>query len=176
MGEENTEKWECEQEHTFDNQTIIITDPCYLRHGHGGLSMDWDDMVEWIKARGLCGRTYYGDWGCTVYETDKPVGDVHEEANKIGEFCADAGMVCVLDREDALKLNPGFDEWATESPFAVTVINCFTGTVKFMVRTYVEKMKIRDKLEDCEFRELRVRGDGDIYGYKSSFESVQTSL
>lgn len=170
-------EWVCEQEHTFDGQDIIITDPCYLRHGHGGINMNWDETESWCKDHGLYSRNYYGDWGCTVYETDKPVGKLRMAKHReLGEFCADAGMVCVLSIEDARKLNPQIDEFARNSPFAVTVIHNFTGTVKFMVQTRTERWKIGEKLEDVELKELRVRGDGEIDGYKASFESVQTSL
>ena len=175
MGKKNGKysEWTCIQQHSFDGQDIIITDPCYLRHGKDGLNLSWDEYESWCMDHGLFSRTYYGDWGCTVYETDKPIGKIDEEAKELGEFCADAGLVCVLTLDDAKKLHPQFEDWIKESPFAVTVIHNFTGVVKFMVQSETRKFNDGTEYEDVE---LRVRGDGEIDGYKASFESVQTSL
>lgn len=90
----------------------------------------------------VCG-TLYGDWSCTTYQiTSDPkeiktiedldkLAEMEEGKDKypIGEFCADAGMVCVVDAEELKKFNPYFFEWALFHKHCVTAIRNFTGTV-----------------------------------------------
>lgn len=68
--------------------------------------------------------TLYGDWSCTTYDLDT------EE--KIGEFCADAGLVSVFLLEEVLAYNPDFN-YHVERPWTTTVIKNFKGTVEFKV-------------------------------------------
>ena len=87
----------------FDGD-IIITDPCYLSHN---MSNDERRKFECcdISSHGIIGiesNTYYGDWGCTTF--------VPETKVKLGEFCADAGMVCVADLASVLKFNPKYND------------------------------------------------------------------
>ena len=44
----------------------------------------------------ICRDTLYGDWSCTTYNSD-----THE---KLGEFCADSGMVGVYLLDEVLKI------------------------------------------------------------------------
>lgn len=69
--------------------------------------------------------TIYGDWSCTVFDidTEKP----------IGTFCADAGMVSVVDLSEAVSYNPEILKWLKEYDYAATVIKDFKGTVQFIV-------------------------------------------
>ena len=164
-------KWKCIGEHEFDGD-IVITDPCYI-NGKG----DWDDFEEYCEKHGLISRTFYGDWGCTVFRHDGNVGDVPRRAEKLGEFCADAGMVCVLDMKDVLGWDPCFQKFIDEHAWCVTVIRGFKGRVRLM--TFKEKVALNTKFEgriEYESTELHVRGDGEADGEKLSFESVQTSL
>lgn len=163
-------KWVVQAEMEFSGD-IIITDPCYLHS-----DLDWDEKEAFCKGHGLVSRTYYGDWGCTVYKTAGEAGKI-ESGEEIGEFCADAGMVCVLDIRDALDLNPGFAGWMDEHPWCVTKIKGFKGTVKLIKKE--TKRFFKDNLGnriDYVDTELRVRGEGTVNGEPFTFESMQTSL
>jgi hypothetical protein len=97
---------------------IIITDPCYVLK-------DIDvNKVNYIER-----DTIYGDWSCNTINT---------ETNEIiGHFCADSGMVAVINLDDVLKLKPDFDDYKKE--YAYTVIENFDGYVKFNVtKNYFE--------------------------------------
>lgn len=167
-------KWNCIAEREFDGD-IVITDPCYLLHGSTDEDheQDFDGLDDWLGECGLESRTFYGDWGCTVFKTDREVGDVRCGSEELGKFCADGGMVCVVSKEDVLKRYPLFMEWADEHPWCVTLIKGFTGTVRLMTSTETYKLKSGSTYSDVN---LHVRGDGEVDGNKMSFESVQTSL
>lgn len=162
-----SKKWECIDEHEFDGD-IVITDPCYIDEG-----ADWDEIEAWGREHGLISRTFYGDWGCTVYETEGAVGCIANDSKKIGTFCADAGMVCVLHLEDVLSRNPGFMEWAKNHEWCLTIIKGFKGTIRLMTMTTKWQTADGRSYDDVE---LHVRGDGIIDGKPISFESIQTSL
>lgn len=150
------------------NGDILITDPCYLCQGG---SMEWDPEA-WesgeVAARygGIGSRTYYGDWGCTLYRTDKEAGRVSNADEKIGHFCADAGLVCVIDVAHVRELSPGFEAWLKEHDWCGTIVRNFKGTVRFIKHTTV--------VHGFNEVELHVRGDGEIDGSPASFESMQT--
>lgn len=67
----------------------------------------------------------YGDWSCTTFNSDTD--------EKLGEFCADAGMVAVFDLAEVLAYNPEFD-YHTDRSWTTTWIKDFKGTVQFMVK------------------------------------------
>ncbi len=69
----------------------------------------------------IVGDTLYGDWSCTTFNSDT------EE--KIGEFCADAGMVGVFLLDEVLAYNPDFD-YHINRPWTTTLIKDFHGTVE----------------------------------------------
>lgn len=109
----------------FDGD-IIITDPCYLSHN---MSNDERRKFECcdISSYGIIGiesDTYYGDWSCTTF--------VPETKVKLGEFCADAGMVCVADLASVLKFNPKYNDHL-EKPWCATWIKNFKGTVRIAI-------------------------------------------
>lgn len=109
----------------FDGD-IIITDPCYLSHN---MSNDERRKFECcdISSYGIIGiesNTYYGDWGCTTF--------VPETKVKLGEFCADAGMVCVADLASVLKFNPKYNDHL-EKPWCATWIKNFKGVVRIAI-------------------------------------------
>lgn len=166
-------KWMCIAEHEFDGD-IIITDPCYLWHGSTDkdCEQDWDSLDEFVYEHGLESQTFYGDWGCTVFKTDGEVGDISDNSEELGKFCADGGMVCVLSKEDVLERYPQFMKWADAHPWCVALIKGFTGKVRLMTSTEY-KLKSGGTYSIVE---LHVRGDGEVDGKKMSFESVQTSL
>lgn len=109
----------------FDGD-IIITDPCYLSHN---MSNDERRKFEYcdISSHGIIGiesNTYYGDWGCTTF--------VPETKVKLGELCADAGMVCVADLVSVLKFNPKYNDHL-EKPWCATWIKNFKGAVRIAI-------------------------------------------
>ena len=64
---------------SFTNETIIITDPCYILKGDGDDHVKCDyghDMGALGFKKWLSHDTIYGDWSCTVYEqgTEFPRG------------------------------------------------------------------------------------------------------
>lgn len=164
MTKDGKKKWVIAARKLF-NGDIVITDPCYIGYT--------DETCDSYERCGLVSPTYYGDWGCTVYETDGRLGHVTYGTKKLGKFCADTGMVCVMHLEDAEAFRPGFTEWLEERPWCATIIPKFSGEVALIT------MRDEEKSDDghvYEFTELRVHGDGTIDGEESSFESIQTSL
>lgn len=154
----------------FDGD-VVITDPCYLRHGMD-LERDikWWDFAKTIMGDGgLMSHTFYGDWGCTVYEKSTDVlGD--SERKVIGKFCADSGMVCVVGLQDVLKHNPKFEEeFVKTHDRCVTVIRGFKGRIGL----WCMKTKIQDFGNQVE---LRILGIGRKDGKPFYFETAQTSL
>lgn len=156
---------------------IVITDPCYLRHGlDNKTNIDWMDLLEAILAKGgIESRTHVGDWGCTVFKIKKGTLGISstKRSSQIGKFCADAGMVCVVKLADVLAFNPDFEKWTKESNSCATIIRGFAGTVKFITKT--EKRRFGDGTA-YNHVELRVHGEGMKDGKPFCFESVQTSL
>ena len=109
----------------FDGD-IIITDPCYIINDDNIAKRDDWELCEYGEDMSVIGikdcvtsDTGCGDWSCTVFE---------ENSNKkLGEFCADSGMVGVFLLDDILKYNPKFD-YHTE-PWTTTLIKDFHGEV-----------------------------------------------
>lgn len=99
--------------------------------------------------------TLYGDWSCTTFNLDTQ--------EKIGSFCADAGLVSVFLLDDILKYNPNFD-YHKERDWTTTWIRDFKGTVQFIVvRTegeYKETTKYHKKGEKWEDYSVEVVGHG----------------
>lgn len=91
---------------------------------------DWDvcgcgsDMGRLGFTTYLCDDTIWGDWSCNTYNTDTK--------EKIGEFCADAGMVAVFLLDEVLKYNPDFD-YHTNRTWTTTWIKDFHGTIELQV-------------------------------------------
>lgn len=126
---------------------IIITDPSYICKDGDWEKCGYGDSMETLGVENYtCRDTIYGDWSCTTYNSK-----THE---KIGEFCADAGMVGVFLLDEVLKYNPDFD-YHTERPWTTTLIKYFDGEVDFGVAD----------------GEVRVSGKGNI-----DFVGLQTGL
>lgn len=156
--------WKCIKKASFDGD-IVITDPCYLSFGGGLEVLDKPEEQESFVTGngGLFNTTYYGDWGCTVFKTDnKLAGGNLRNVDAIGEFCADSGMVCVIDLKHVREISPKFEEWLNDHSWCGTVVRGFKGTVGLF--------------KCSEGIALRVRGDGEVGGEAISFESKQTSL
>lgn len=111
----------------------------------------------------ICRNTLYGDWSCTTFNTDTK--------EKIGEFCADGGLVAVFPLDDVLRYNPDFDYY-TERPWTTTWIKDFKGTVQIVV-------KPSEAPEDeSEEYEVQVVGHGinKVTGLPLNFVGYQTGL
>lgn len=122
----------------------------------------------------LTNSTIYGDWSCTTYEET-----THK---KLGNFCADAGLVSVFILDEVLQYNPDFEQWIKNHPWCVTTIENFSGTVDIEVihisgvytadDEYEYNGEIRCKAgETWEDDEVRVIGKGSI-----NFFTTQTGL
>ncbi len=163
---------------------IIITDPCYIMRAehHGTTPLtdnDWDaceygENMEVLGIHNYMTRdTLYGDWGCTVYDTDTK--------KEIGEFCADAGLVSVFLLNEVLKYNPDFD-YHKERTWTTTLIPDFKGTVQFVVEreegVYDDDTEYHKKGEKWEDYSVHVVGHGinKKTGEPINFYSTQSSL
>jgi hypothetical protein len=105
----------------FDNETVVITDPCYVeKEGDNYWNFEESGPYDFIMR-----STLYGDWSCTTVDTDT--------GEKLGDFCADAGMVAVFEMEDLKKYNPEMEDWCKEHSWCATVIPNFTGDVQIKV-------------------------------------------
>lgn len=120
----------------YQNEDIVITDPCYFDYKSTPVDMVAD--------------TIYGDWGCTCYNKDTK--------EKIGKFCADGGSVCIAKLKDVLKYNPNFEKWMKEHDWCVTLIKSFTGTVfiNYDIEYYEHKGK------QCKDLYCYIEGKGNI--------------
>ena len=110
---------------------ILITDPSYVIKDD---TDDWkrctygDTMAVLGIEHCIVNRTFYGDWACTVWKAA-----TYEEctsANVIGEFCADTGLVAVMDWNECLQYNPEMELWVRSHDWCATVIKDFHGTVE----------------------------------------------
>ena len=91
--------------------------------------------------------TLYGDWGCTTYkikenpytvinkfaESENTGEDYGISCSKLGEFCADAGLVAVFLLDEVRKYNSDIDEWIASHDWCVTTIPDFDGEVNYYV-------------------------------------------
>lgn len=170
-------KWECIKSAEFDGD-ILITDPCYLKHGGSKYLEDFDNWEPWVeKHGGLINRTYYGDWGCTVFKSGPKEGRIPRAAEELEGVCVDAGTVCVVKLDDVLKESPKFIEWLGAHLWCGTVIRGFKGKIKFIVRKTPQSFKDENgEVHEYNDIELHVRGDGEINGKQMYFESLQISL
>lgn len=114
----------------------------------------------------ICRGTIYGDWSCTTYNSD-----THE---KIGEFCADAGMVGVFLLDEVLKYNPDFN-YHIERPWTTTLIKDFDGEIDFEIihteGVYEDDTEFHSKGDRWEDDSVSVIGRGNI-----NFETKQTGF
>lgn len=131
----------------FNNEDIIITDPCYI------FDYDKTDGYTDFKKVGIdnivCHDTISGDWSCTTFDTDT---DKH-----LGNFCADTGLVCVAPLKKVIELNDGYED-IKDREWTRTIIHNFTGHV------YLDFKKDEDGDEYVE-----VVGEGNI-----NFRTKQT--
>jgi len=142
----------------FDGD-IVITDPCYTTDNWLGDGFDLDSLP-------LCRDTIYGDWSCTTYDKDT--------GKKIGEFCADAGLVCVDTLENIVSRKPNFIN--DYGDWCMTLIKNFKGKVRFKIEQ-INKPDNTERFNLWDY-EVRVEGEGvnKQTGKKISFITTQTGL
>ena len=114
--------------------------------------------------------TIYGDWSCSTYKIEEnPYAVVNNfveayeneedyeiKCSRLGDFCADAGLVSVFLLNEVRKYNPDIDKWIEEHSWCVTTIPDFDGEVNY----YVDKSN-----------EAHIIGIGNI-----NFFTAQTEL
>ena len=105
----------------FNNEDIIITDPCYLTLDNDWEKSEYGENFEIFGIQRYASKsTLYGDWSCTIYNAD-----THKP---IGKFCADAGMVTIMGLDDVKKyLNNSIEDWVKNHQWCATVIRSFNG-------------------------------------------------
>lgn len=155
----------------FDG-TIIITDPCYLESAT--LQNGERREIENLYNLGEVGfnpfisvNTIYGDWSCHTFLRDK------EEA--IGEFCADAGMVCVVLKKDLDAFNPNCEL----KDFVATTIPNFKGHVRTVISEKDYSFTSNDgKVISGKDYSLSIVGEGvdSVTGERLDFYTMQTGL
>lgn len=133
---------------------------------------DWDlsnygTSMEALGIKNYIRRdTLYGDWSCTTYNSDTN--------EKIGNFCADAGMVGVFLLDEVLKYNPDFD-YHVERPWTTTLIKNFDGEIDFEIihteGVYEDDTEFHRKGEKWEDDSVSVVGRGNV-----NFKTVQTGF
>jgi len=141
----------------FENEDLIITDPCYIMNENN--KDDWHkceygynmEVLGFDPDSYVTSSTIYGDWSCSVFNTDTK--------EKIGGFCADAGLVSVFRLKDVLKYNPDFDLHDNET-WSTTWIKNFTGEVR-----------INYDVDECGEIYCFVEGEGSV-----NFISRQTGF
>lgn len=155
----------------FDGD-IIITDPCYITKDSDWHKCCCGDNMEVLGINHYMTRdTLYGDWSCTTYNTDTK--------EKIGSFCADAGLVSVFLLDEVLKYNP---DYKYENDWSVTYIKDFKGTVQFVVvytdGYYEDETEYHKKGEHWEDYSVEVVGHGinKVTGEPINFVGRQTGL
>ncbi len=108
----------------FDGD-VIITDPHYIEP-------DWPQSVSEddcsigidFEDKGFCRSNMYGYWICATYDTDT--------GRRLGHFCSENDMVCVLPLDDVLKFNPSFTSHV-EEPMTTTWLRDFHGEIRVAV-------------------------------------------
>lgn len=177
----------------------LITDPCYLEHRwdyekiRSGEQEEpahfWDAAFSAAMPSLKQRSTIYGDWGCTLYalpRTDNGFASLDElsceqqEDAAVGEFCADAGQVCIVRLDEAAAYNPDFvarleEDFAAESGRCcyATVVRNFEGRGIFKVveETYEHRGETR---YDYAVRVV-LDGHDTASGEPVRYESRQTS-
>lgn len=125
------------QQMIADNDTLIITDPCYImkdEHWQHWLDMEFgsnpiglDNYLKQYHNFGevIAADTGYGDWTNEVIDT--------ATNDTIGNFAADAGMVIVCTASDLTNYGYDKDELERlEQAGCLAVVPNFSGVVKLV--------------------------------------------
>ena len=125
----------------FDSD-IIITDPCYLFDRDSWYKIDFrTGFGQLCYTRFIWGDTIYGDWSCGTFVLPETCKDPYEyiesdtrdllsECNKIGDFCADAGLVGVFCLSEVPE---GISILEEKSARSRTIIKDFHGTASYYI-------------------------------------------
>lgn len=122
---------------------VIITDPCYVVKDEDWVKCEYGERLDKLGFTNYISEsTIYGDWSCTTFAMpiedlkdviDNPDSIEGKEYSAIGNFCADAGMVCVLSMSEVIKYNPEFPKWIETHPRCVTMVPGFDGVIDYYV-------------------------------------------
>lgn len=137
--------------------------------------------------------TIYGDWDCTTYKTEenpyKVVNNFVEasekgkdygtEYSKLGNFCADSGLVSVFLLDEVIKYNPSIDEWIASHDWCVTTIPDFEGEVNYYIdkqnNAHIIGIGNINFFTDQEY--LKIKLNNNIYRiYRKDFLCAQKLL
>ena len=159
----------------LNNETLVITDPCYLLHkGNGDEIKEINGKVfndPWVACgygykfnvfgveKFVTSTTLYGDWSCTVF-------DQKNTKKTYGEFCADAGLVTIIPLYEVLKFNPTWLDWHKDHEWCSSLIPDFNGKVRI-----VNGYKEYPNNEEERYEECWIEGYGNI-----NFISGQTGF
>lgn len=151
----------------FNNEDIIITDPCYIFNDEQYDNSNGYSNLENIGIKNYISHsTLYGDWSCTTFNTDT------EKA--IGQFCADAGMVCVVPLNETVTLSDEYNN-IKDKEWTRTIIKGFTGHVYVDFKTdsgiYDDDTPYHKKGDKWSYDYIEIVGEGNI-----NFRTIQTGL
>ena len=126
---------ECVQTMHVDNDTIIITDPCYLladEHWEHYCNLEFSDnsigLDNYLRqyhnfGEVIAADTGYGDWDNEVFTVD-------DSNTVLGEFTADSGMVCVMTASDLSNYGYDLDKFQSDVDRGlIAVIPNYTGDI-----------------------------------------------
>ena len=155
----------------FDGD-VLITDPCYIMNDEDNGRDDWtycnygSDMEKLGITTYITNDTIYGDWSCHMYDDKK---------REVGRFCADAGLVSIIDLKQALEYNEkGVYELISKQTWCATVITNFKGTGQVKVK---EVTYTYDGEEHTDYEAyVELIGIDKSTGNKVHFISQQTGL
>lgn len=103
---------------------------------------DEEKLHEFFKKASVIQEPLYKDYGSreelskirdAVYDKLNELAKSYGVLTELGNFCADAGMVCVVYLDEVLKVNPGFKKWVEEHTWCATVIENFDGDVYYRI-------------------------------------------
>lgn len=135
---------------------IIITDPSYI--------------YDWVYPEHTR-DTIYGDWSCHVWECDPDTMKVESDTEAFGQFCADAGLVCVTDINTAHN-RVMIEFFAKERPWCACIINGFKGKIWYEIHKNYYAYKGNWECDES----LIVCGKGLKDGKPFAFTTLQTGL
>lgn len=129
-----------EQEMTADNDTLIITDPCYIMR-----DKDWEAFLDLELTSNPIGLDnylrQYHNFG-EVIAADTGVGDWCNEVYDIqsdktlGEFCADAGMLICCTASDLANYGTDISEvMKLVGNGCATIIDSYSGHINLCYET-----------------------------------------
>ena len=106
----------------FNNESIVLTDPCYIMNGNDAELTDYGmDMSKIGYSKSHTVRNGYGDGGWVVKNK--------KNGKKLGEIWADSGETGVYLLEEIREHDPDF--FNTRVSFCAATLIGFTGNITF---------------------------------------------